>query len=353
MSLEQIKRVLAEYDGPSIKLMEVCGTHTSSLFRNGIGSMLSPKIHLISGPGCPVCVTPTAYIDRCILLARKEHTTLYSFGDMMRVPGSLGTLSQKKAEGYDIELMHSPLQLIKRASCEQNQLFIVAAVGFETTAPLYALLLQDALRLDLSNLRFLTSMKCMIPALEWICKDEPEIDGFIGPGHVSAIIGSHPYQSLAQKYQRPFVIAGFEGEHLLLALHDLVGQILAGTYQVTNQYPEVVKEYGNQKAMNLLNTYFETGPTVWRGLGELPNSAYYLKGEFSSYDVGSRWGLEDSKSNPKCRCDEVIVGRLSPEQCPLLGNLCSPSTPIGPCMVSSEGTCGIWYRYHKMGGERY
>lgn len=353
MKLDQLQRDLAQYDGPPIHLMEVCGTHTASLFRNGIGSILSPKIKLISGPGCPVCVTPTSYIDRCILLATKEQTTLYSFGDMLRVPGSLGSLSQKKAEGYNIELMHSPLQLIKRAICEQNQLFIVAAVGFETTAPLYALLMQEVLKLGLTNVRFLTSIKRMIPALEWICKQEPRIDGFISPGHVSAIIGSHAYQSLAQKYQKPFVIAGFEGEHLLIALHNLVEQILAGTYQVANQYPEVVKEYGNQKAMDLIHLYFETGPAVWRGLGGLPNSAYYLKREFSSYDIGSRWGLEDSKSNPSCRCDEIIIGRLTPAQCPLLGNPCSPSTPIGPCMVSSEGTCGLWYRHHVMGGEQH
>lgn len=343
-----MKNNLKEYDGKNLKLMEICGTHTSSIFKNGIKSLISPKIHLISGPGCPVCVTPSSYIDRCIAIGSQENHVLLTFGDMMLVPGTAGTLARAKAEGHRIELMYSPIEALEKALKEPDQTFVIAAVGFETTAPIYALVLEKAIKYGLSNLRLLTSIKSMIPALHWICENESAIDGFICPGHVSVIIGSEPYRDLVTRFKRPFVIAGFEGEHLLVAIHDLLRQINADAYDIVNLYPSVVSPKGNSRALEIVNRYFEKGPAFWRGLGSIPGSAYYLRQEYTLFEAGSHGIDLDHEVNPTCRCKDVIIGRISPGDCPLLGKLCTPDSPYGPCMVSAEGACGIWYRF---GGE--
>lgn len=346
MEISQVIDYLKAYDGPEIKLMEVCGTHTASIFKSGIRPMISSKIKLISGPGCPVCVTPTSYIDKCIEYAMKENHTLVTFGDMMKVPGEKSSLSDAKGEGATVDIMYSPFEVVAKAAANPGRTYVVAAVGFETTAPIYALTLAEAKEKNIKNIQFLTSLKTVLPALEWICENEKDIDGFICPGHVSVIIGSDAYQTLARKYQRPFAVAGFEAEHILAVIYDLVRQIETGHQdtEIHNLYKNAVKLEGNQKARDVLIQYFEEGPAMWRGLGIIPDSGLYFKEEYQDYDAGSK-GLEEDKVLPKeCRCGEVIVGRINPNECPMFGKACNPTSPYGPCMVSAEGACGIWYR---------
>ncbi len=342
MEIRQVIDYLKAYDGPQIKLMEVCGTHTASIFKNGIRSLISPKIKLISGPGCPVCVTPTAYIDKCLQYAMKDNHVLLSFGDMLKVPGTQGSLSEMKGKGAKVELMYSPFEAVEKACKNPEITYVIAAVGFETTAPAYALMMQQAIAKGVKNIRLVTALKTVIPALTWICENQKDIDGFICPGHVSVIIGSSPYADLAEKYQKPFVVAGFEAEHILAVIYDLVRQLQRGQAEVRNLYTNAVHEDGNRKALDILETYFEPGPAMWRGLGIIENSGLYLKDSF--YDGGSR-GLDQDMELPQgCSCGDVIVGKINPDQCPMFKTKCSPMNPFGPCMVSAEGACGIWYR---------
>lgn len=342
MEIREVIDYLKSYDGPEIKLMEVCGTHTASIFKNGIRSLISPKIRLISGPGCPVCVTPTAYIDKCIEYAMKPDHVLLTFGDMMKVPGTQGSLSDMKGKGAKVELMYSPFEAVEKAKADPFTTYVVAAVGFETTAPAYALMMEQAVAADVKNIRLVTALKTVIPALTWICENQQDIDGFICPGHVSVIIGSKPYQALADRYGKPFVVAGFEAEHILAVIYDLVHQIVNGQARVENRYTNAVREEGNLKALAVLENYFEPGPAMWRGLGIIEDSGLYLKDTF--YDGGSR-GLDQDMELPQgCSCGDVIVGKINPDQCPMFKSKCSPMNPFGPCMVSAEGACGIWYR---------
>ncbi len=348
MHIEDIIKELREYEGRPLKFMEVCGTHTAAIFKNGIRSLISPNIRLISGPGCPVCVTPAAYIDRCIEAAKTPRSVLLSFGDMMKVPGETGNLSAAKGEGARVELMYSPLEAIEKAEKDPDTTYIIAAVGFETTAPIYALTLEEAEKRGLSNVKLITAIKTILPALRWICENEKDIDGFICPGHVSVIIGSKPYEELAVDYGMPCAVAGFEAEHILAAIYDLVKQATEQKEEkhsaVHNLYPNAVKVNGNEKALLVTAKYFETDGAVWRGLGRIENSGLYLRPEYAGFDAGSR-GLDKDMILPGgCRCAEVIVGRIDPSDCPMFGNACDPIHPFGPCMVSAEGACGTWYR---------
>ncbi len=343
MDLNRVIAYLKEYDGRPLKIMEVCGTHTSSIFKNGIRSLISPKIKLISGPGCPVCVTPAAYIDRLIASSFLPDHAVLSFGDMFKVKGSSLSLSQAMAEGGHVEMIYSPLEAVALAEKNPTVTYIVAAVGFETTAPSYALLLQSILQKGIQNIRLLTAIKTIFEPLKWICENEPSMDGFLSPGHVSVITGTAIYGSLAEQFKRPFAIAGFEGEHILVALYDLVRQIEEHRFEVHNLYTNAVKADGNPKAKEIISTYFEAGNSVWRGIGAIAQSGLYLKEQYSRFDAGS-FGLDgDAVSAMGCRCGDVICGRINPDECPLFGKVCSPQNPQGPCMVSSEGACGIWH----------
>lgn len=344
MNVQQVISYLKAYDGPPLKFMEVCGTHTSSIFKNGIRDLISPKIHLISGPGCPVCVTPAAYIDQVGDLAMRDHYHVLTFGDMIKVPGTRGSLAIRKGEGAHVDLMYSPFEAIEKAEQHPDITWVVAAVGFETTVPSYALMLDEARRRGLRNIRLVTALKTIIPALDWICANQKDIDGFIAPGHVSVIIGENPYRPLAEKYGKPFVVAGFEAEHLLAVIYDLVRQVEQGKGQVHNLYPNAVEPHGNRKALNILHQCFSPGPAMWRGLGIIPDSGLYLQGDYAAYDAGSR-GLDQDMELPKeCACAQVITGQINPDQCRMFGTGCTPLQPYGPCMVSAEGACGIWYR---------
>lgn len=345
MDIRDIIDYLKSYDGKKLKIMEVCGTHTAAIFKSGIRSLISDKIKLISGPGCPVCVTPTAYIDRCIEYASKENHRLLTFGDMMKVPGKNGSLSEAKGNGnVNIDIMYSPFEAIEKAVENPQITYVVAAVGFETTVPAYGLMLKEAQQKGIKNIKLVTALKKAIPALEWICENQEDVDGFICPGHVSVITGSRVYEPLAEKYGKPFVVAGFEAEHILAAIYRIVKQLESGDAGADNLYKNAVKQDGNKKAIDVIESVFEEGPAMWRGLGIIENSGLYLAEQFSQYDGGSRDLYEDIKLPSECRCGDVIVGRINPDQCPMFGRKCDPMNPFGPCMVSSEGSCGIWYR---------
>ena len=239
MEVKDLIKYLKEYDGRELKIMEVCGTHTAAIFKNGIRDLISPKIKLISGPGCPVCVTPTAYIDRCVEFAKTEGCHLFTFGDMMKVPGSKGSLSENKsgADGKgraNITIMYSPFEVLDKAAADPETTFGVAAVGFETTAPVYALLIKRAVEMGVKNIRLITALKTAIPAIRWICDTQNDIDGFLCPGHVSVITGTRVYDELAEKYARPFVVSGFEAEHILAAIYRIVRQIEEGDGKTEN-----------------------------------------------------------------------------------------------------------------------
>ena len=350
--LSYIREYLRNYSGRTLKIMEVCGTHTSSVFRCGIRSLLSQDIRLVSGPGCPVCVTPPSYIDAAVSLSGRSGIRVYSFGDMFRVPGSEKSLAEARAEGGNCELVYSPFSLIERAKAEPELIHVMCAVGFETTAPVYAMLIREAEKEGLGNIRLLCALKLTIPAIERICEIEPEIDAFLCPGHVSVITGSEVYLELCERFKKPFVVAGFSSEELLTAIYESVLELEKGEPRVRNFYKSAVRPDGNEKARRALNEIFERGDSFWRGLGILPSSGLNLRKKFSHYDARELFTgrlrdfiTDGRESMPKgCRCSEVILGRIDPPECPLFKNgSCTPEKPVGPCMVSSEGGCGIWY----------
>jgi len=276
-----------------------------------------------------------------------ENNILVTFGDMMKVPGTAGSLSQAKGNGAKVELMYSPMEIVDRAERNPGTTYVIAGVGFETTVPAYALTIEEAVRRGVSNLRLLTALKTVMPALQWICENETEIDGFLCPGHVSVIIGSAAYEDLAEQYQKPFVVAGFEPEHILAGVYDIMRQLQTASgveKGVHNLYKNAVRTEGNKKAMSVIERYFEPGAAMWRGLGMIEDSGLYLRPEYAAYDAGSKGLDQDIELPAACRCGDVIVGRINPNECPMFGKACNPMNPYGPCMVSSEGACGIWHR---------
>ncbi len=343
-TLQQVISELKEYNGKQIRIMEVCGTHTSSIFKNGIRSLISPKIQLISGPGCPVCVTSSSYIDKLIEYSLKEKHCILTFGDMMKVKGSKLSLTEAKAIGGNVKILYSPLASIKIAIENSDTQFIFAAVGFETTTPIYALLIEEIIKNNIKNIKLLTSIKTIIPALSFICENEKQIDAFLCPGHVSVITGSSVYKALADKYQKPFVVGGFEGEHILAAIYEIVHQVTNNQYSMKNMYENAVSEEGNQKAVDITNKYFESTDDYWRGIGIIKNSALKLKKEYLDFDGGSDFEVCIDNTPKGCKCKDVILGRINPIDCPLFTTSCTPLNAIGPCMVSTEGACGIWYK---------
>jgi len=339
MNPDSLIAYLGQYTG-RVKIMEVCGTHTSSIFKNGVRSLVSDGISLVSGPGCPVCVTPPSVIDALIDLSRESE--VLCFGDMFRIPGRRYSLAQAKAQGAGVRLMYSPFEVVPLARKHTDTRFIVAAVGFETTAPVFAALLETLIREDIRNVSLYTALKTMPEALGHICAHE-QVDAFLCPGHVSAVIGSAPYQALSEKYRKPFVIAGFEAEHILAALYEIVKQNENKRYEVKNLYPSVVRKGGQIKALDLINRYFYKTDSFWHGIGEISNSGYSIKPEYARFSANMPENRENRDDVPDgCRCADVMLGRILPDECDLFGGVCTPQNPVGPCMVSSEGACGIW-----------
>lgn len=342
-TLEGIAAAIRNYKGRPIKLMEVCGTHTAAISRQGVASLLPEGISLVSGPGCPVCVTPGGYIDTLCRAALADKTTVLTFGDMMRVPGSEGSLMEAKARGGSVEMMYSPMDALRRAKAQPERTFLIAALGFETTLPMYGLLLERLREERIDNVRLFPQLKALIPCLNWLCQRDPDIDGFLGPGHVSAILGPDAFGPISERYRVPMAIAGFGYEHLVVALHDLITQVSQGRHEVRNFYPSAVLPQGNEKAQALIARCFVPQDSLWRGMGEVPDSGYGLAPEFAEYEAKLPMG-QSTKEPPGCLCANVIIGRAIPTQCPMFGKTCLPENPVGPCMVSSEGSCGIWYQ---------
>ncbi len=339
MDIPQLVDYLKNYDGKNIRLMEVCGSHTHAIASHGIRDLLSPKIELLSGPGCPVCVTPTAYIDKLIELSLEPNTTVVTFGDLLRVPGSKESLNEAKGRGGSVEMVYSPMDVLKLAEENSLRKYVFAAVGFETTAPVYTLLLDNAIAEGLNNIRLLTALKTMPGAISYLCENGAEIDGFIAPGHVSAVTGSDYFNALAEKYSIPFAVSGFGAKELVIAIYGLVKMVEAGQARVENYYTSVVESGKNEIIEAQLKKYFKTADVAWRGMGILPDTGLVLREEYSQFDAGSAGLNVDNKKNKACRCGEILMGKAKPTDCPLFGKVCTPSSPAGACMVSEEGSC--------------
>ncbi len=340
-TLAEMRDVLAAYHGPTLRIMEVCGSHTAAISKNGIRGLLSEDIQLISGPGCPVCVTPTAYVDKLVELALTPNTCVVTFGDMLRVPGSKYSLSEVQGMGGRAQMVYSPMYIFAMAEKEPETTFVFAAVGFETTTPVYALLMEEIIEKNISNVKLLTALKTMPGVMDYLCREGALIDGFLAPGHVATITGSNVFSPLAAKYRIPFGVAGFEGKEILNALYGIVKA--CGKGEVMNFYPQVVTGEGNQKAKALVDKYFMETDAAWRGMGVIPMTGKVLRPEYVKYDAGSFHLTEDNKKNKACCCDKILMGKMEPTQCPLFGKVCKPLTPQGACMVSEEGSCRSRY----------
>ncbi|GFP78178.1 hydrogenase formation protein HypD [Clostridium fungisolvens] len=332
-----------------INIMEVCGTHTMAIFKYGIRDILPGNVNLISGPGCPVCVTPQSYIDTAIELASMDNVIITTFGDMLRVPGKSASLLSEKSEGADIRVVYSPMDAIKVAQNNKEKKVVFLSVGFETTTPMTAITVLEAKKAKVNNLFFLTAHKIVPPIMEELVKDkELKIHGFLLPGHVSAIIGSKPYEFLSERYHIPAVITGFEPIDLLHGIDTLLELIDKKESKIVNNYTRIVKTEGNQRAIKQLNQVFDIVETRWRGIGNVPNSGYVFKQEFEQYDALKHFKIKykDYDGSAGCRCGEILKGKITPIECPLFKKCCTPENPVGSCMVSSEGTCAAYFKYH-------
>jgi hydrogenase expression/formation protein HypD len=330
-----------------IQLMEVCGTHTVSIFRYGIRGILPERIRLISGPGCPVCVTPNHDIDLAIAVSRQRDVIIATFGDMMRVPGSTSSLQKEKAEGRDIRIVYSSLDALKIAKGNPGKRVVFLAIGFETTSPTIAVAILRAKEEGLCNLFFLNSQKRVPPALSALLQSKQvRIDGLILPGHVSTILGTHPYQFIARKFGRPAVITGFEPLDILQAIWMLIEQVEENRAAVEIQYRRVVHEEGNPTALKKIYEVFEEDEGRWRGLGVIPGSGYRFRESYQGMDVRIfDVEVEPVREHPECLCGEVLQGMKIPLECRLFKRVCHPENPIGPCMVSIEGACHTYFKY--------
>lgn len=333
-----------------IRLMEVCGTHTMSIFKSGIRTMLPDTISLLSGPGCPVCVTTQQEIDMFIELSRREDVIVATFGDLIRVPGSESSLQKEKAGGSDIRIVYSTMDALQIAKKNPDKSVVFLGIGFETTAPTVAASLLSARQMGIDNYFVFSAHKLVPPALTALVGNKDvRVDGFILPGHVSVIIGERAYQSIALNYHVPCVIAGFEPTDILQAIFQLITQIGSGNAKVENAYPRAVTVNGNETAQRILSQVFRVTDASWRGIGKIPESGMKIRKKFSAFDAEKRFQLDvpESKEPQGCACGKILIGLMTPPDCPLYGKTCTPVSPVGPCMVSSEGTCAAYYRYYR------
>jgi hydrogenase expression/formation protein HypD len=345
--LAELKFLMDGLNRP-IKLMEVCGTHTVEIFRHGIRGVMPKSITLLSGPGCPVCVTSIHDVDAAIELAKRADVVLVTFGDMMRVPGGKQSLMEARSEGADVRVMYSPLDALKLAQADTDKQVVFFATGFETTSPLIAATVFEARRLAVPNFTIYSSHKLVPPALKALL-DSPDVnvDGFILPGHVSAIIGKKPYDFVAEQYHIPSVITGFEAKEIIEGVLMIVRQIAQKRAEIEIQYTTIVKEEGNPRAVALLNQVFEPTEAYWRGIGVLAGSGLRLRKDYAAFDAVTRFNPEVSNGpEPElCSCGDILRGVKVPTECPLFGAGCTPDSPVGPCMVSTEGSCAAYFKY--------
>jgi hydrogenase expression/formation protein HypD len=332
--------------------MEVCGGHTHTIYRHGIEHILPAGVQLIHGPGCPVCVIPMGRVDDAIAVAEHPNVIFTSFGDMMRVPGSKGTLLEAKARGADVRFVYSPLDALRIAVENPTREVVFFAVGFETTAPSTAVTVLRAKEMGVSNFRVFSNHVTIVPPLKAIL-DSPDLrlDGFLGPGHVSTVVGNRPYRFVPERYGKPVVTAGFEPLDILETIVMLLRQIREGRCEVENQYSRIVREEGNPRALKLLADVFVLRPHFeWRGLGFIAQSGLALRPDLSAFDAEVYYEVPGVRvADPKaCQCGEVLKGVIRPWECKVFGTACTPETPIGTCMVSSEGACAAYYNFGRM-----
>ncbi|MEW6554598.1 MAG: hydrogenase formation protein HypD [Actinomycetota bacterium] len=344
---------MIEEMGSNISIMEVCGTHTMAISRSGLRPLLAPRVELVSGPGCPVCVTAADDIARAIAFAGLEGVVLTTFGDMMRVPGPRGTLSEANSRGASVRVVYSPLEALRMAAESAHTRVVFLGVGFETTAPAVAASLVQARRKGIDNFFVLSLHKLVPPALRALLEMEGfSIDAFLLPGHVSAVLGSQAYSFLSEDYGIPSVIAGFEASDILRSIYVLMRMREEGA-AVEIEYSRAVRPEGNRKAREVMESVFEPVDAEWRGLGTIPASGLALRDEFRDHDAGA-WEVElpATARDTGCRCGDILCGRIKPMQCPLFARSCTPENAVGPCMVSTEGTCASYYLYDYREGER-
>ncbi len=346
---------LAEAIGRRVQIMEVCGTHTVSAFRSGIRGMLPPNVRLISGPGCPVCVTAQRHIDAAIEIASRQNVIIATYGDMLRVPGRRGSLERLRARGAQVRVVGSARSALAIAREHPQREVVFLGVGFETTAPATAAAVLEADREELENFSVLMCHKLVVPAMLALLADEGVmLDGFLCPGHVSVIIGAGAYRPIVEEYGKPCVVAGFEPRQMMLGVSHLLRQIAEGSPRVENVYPAVVTEEGNPAALSLMRRVFAVADAPWRALGVIQASGLELAPRYARFDALRRFAVAIGRDedHPGCRCGEVIQGKAEPGECRLFSQGCTPLQPIGPCMVSSEGACAAWYKYGRFAGRR-
>lgn len=339
--------------GKPVRLMEVCGTHTVAIFRLGIRDLLPEGITLLSGPGCPVCVTAIRDVDTAIAVSMQKGAVLTTFGDMMRVPGSKGSLLNAKAEGGDVRVVYSPLDALGIASENPDKKVIFFATGFETTSPSVAGTILEAEKKGVDNFFIYSVHKTVPPALKALLDSgEVRVDGFILPGHVSTVIGSLPYDFIASGYKKPSVVTGFDASDIISGIRMILEQLASGKAEVEIQYKKVVRKEGNPKAISILYTCFEADDAGWRGIGTIPMSGLKLREEFRHRDFRSVFTVDVAAVDDHataCSCGDVLKGVKVPSDCKLFGKACTPDKPVGPCMVSSEGSCSAYYKYKALG----
>ncbi|MDF2535271.1 MAG: hypD [Bacillales bacterium] len=348
--LEKVKIVADHFyskHGRKPVLMEVCGSHTQAFAKSGVKYAIKDHIHLIAGPGCPVCVTDQSSIDSMIELANKENVILCTFGDMVRVPGSRQTLMQSKSQGKDVRIVYSPLDAVKIAKENPTKEVVFLGIGFETTIPLLGASVKEAERHGVKNYSVWMNTKLVEPILRYLISlGEVKVDGFLLPGHVSIVTGEEFYYFLRDEYKVPGIISGFEPVELLSGLYRIIECLLSEKAEIINDYPFVVTKKGNKVAQDLMTEFFEVADEPWRGMGIIPKSGMDFKATFNSYNAKKKFDIEIPEARKtKCKCGEIIRGLIEPPDCALFGKACKPVNPIGPCMVSSEGSCAAYYNF--------
>lgn len=342
-------RECSSITGP-IRLMEICGTHTMAIARSGIKSILPENVQLLSGPGCPVCVTPSNMVDMVLELSRKPGVMITSYGDLLRVPGSVrgDSLLKRRADGGNIESVYSPMDAVRIAEEQPDTEVIFLGVGFETTAPGTAACILEAASRRLKNFSVLCLLKRTEPAVRALIEsDDFAVNGFLCPGHVAAIIGADGFSFLPEDYQLPGVVSGFEPADLLYSILELTEMIAEKKPELKNEYIRLVRSGGNPAALSLVDRVFVPASSAWRGLGHIEASGYMIREEYAQWDAAKKFSLTppEEREIPGCRCAQVIRGVLHPSECPLFRKVCAPENPVGPCMVSGEGACAAAYQY--------
>jgi hydrogenase expression/formation protein HypD len=342
--------------GRHYKLMEVCGGHTHSIYKYGLDDLLPANVELVHGPGCPVCVIPMGRVDDGIAVAHEPGVIFTCFGDMLRIPGSAGALLDAKAEGADVRMVYSPLDALRIAKANPDREVVFYAIGFETTAPSTALTLKRAKAEGVANFSVMCSHVTIVPPLRALL-DSPDLrlDGFIGPGHVSTVVGARPFEFIPAEYGKPIVVAGFEPLDVLHAVHMILRQLAEGRCEVENQYTRVVPYEGNLRALEIMAEVFELRPHFeWRGMGFISQSGLKLSEAYADFDAERRFSVPGVRvADPKaCQCGEVLKGVIKPFECKVFGSACTPERPIGTCMVSSEGACAAYYNYGRFARDR-